>query len=232
MSLAKYLWIIDSACDPQLDIHQIERFLMRVLERVDWSRDLHFQTRTTIDTLDYSGSGLNEGSKVVIAAAGPASRTLPTEFPEDSNLLEQVGPDFSCPIVCLPGVVAISGPAWRAEQDLRGPRDLNAVERFCAAVAPTSPICHFPLIVIVDDSKFCGESLENFLWITFTRSNPAADIYGINARYLNKHWGCTGSLVIDARIKRHHAPVLIADPLVSAKIDALAARGGPLARYL
>jgi 4-hydroxy-3-polyprenylbenzoate decarboxylase len=232
MSLAKYLWMIDSACDPQLDIHQIERFLIRVLERVDWSRDLHFQTRTTIDTLDYSGSGLNEGSKVVIAAAGPASRTLPTEFPNIPNLLEQVGPDFSCPIVCLPGVVAISGPAWRAQQDVRGPTDLNAVERFCTSFAPNSPICRFPLIVIVDDSKFCGESLENFLWITFTRSNPATDIHGIDATFVNKHWGCAGSLVIDARIKPHHAPVLIADQLVSAKVDALAARGGPLARYL
>ena len=44
--------------------------------------DLHFQTQTTIDTLDYSGHGLNQGSKVVIAAAGPSRRTLARVLPE------------------------------------------------------------------------------------------------------------------------------------------------------
>ena len=50
------------------------------------SRDLHFQTCTTIDTLDYSGSGLNEGSKVVMAAVGPKRRDLPSELPSDLRL--------------------------------------------------------------------------------------------------------------------------------------------------
>ncbi|TFG89247.1 MAG: UbiD family decarboxylase, partial [Gemmatimonadales bacterium] len=70
LSLAKYLLIADGAAAPQLDLHDIAGFLRHLLERVDWTRDLHFQTRTTIDTLDYSGSGLNQGAKVVIAAAG------------------------------------------------------------------------------------------------------------------------------------------------------------------
>ena len=72
LSLAKYLWIVARDDDPQLDVHDIPAFFRHVLERVDWRRDLHFQTCTTIDTLDYSGSGLNEGSKVVIAAVGRA----------------------------------------------------------------------------------------------------------------------------------------------------------------
>ena len=83
MSLAKYLWIVAGDDDPRLDIHDVGKFLCHALARVDWRRDLHFQTCTTIDTLDYSGSALNEGSKLVIAAAGPAVRTLPTELPAD-----------------------------------------------------------------------------------------------------------------------------------------------------
>jgi len=69
----EYLWIIDRASDPELNIHEVEAFFKSMLLRVDWSRDLHFQTRTTIDTLDYSGSGFNQGSKLVIAARGASS---------------------------------------------------------------------------------------------------------------------------------------------------------------
>ena len=80
LSLAKYLFIVAREDDPALDVHEIAGFFRHVLERVDWANDLHFQTRTTIDTLDYSGHGFNAGSKVVVAAAGPARRALPTEL--------------------------------------------------------------------------------------------------------------------------------------------------------
>src|SRR5262245_732626 len=62
LSLAKYLLIVARQDNPELDIHDIPAFLRHLLERVDWRSDLHFQTSTTIDTLDYSGSGFNEGS--------------------------------------------------------------------------------------------------------------------------------------------------------------------------
>lgn len=221
MSLAKYLWILDQACDPDLSVQDISRFFERVLERVDWSRDLHFQTRTTIDTLDYTGDGFNEGSKVVIAAAGPPLRELPRELSGDCPLPHP----FRNPHVCLPGVLAIEGPAWQAAND-------SAVRDFCNALDPSHPLNQFPLMVVVDDAEFTARTLNNFLWVTFTRSNPATDVAGIGAETTNKHWGCRGSLVIDARIKPFHAPPLIEDSDVSAKVDALAARGGPLARYL
>ena len=86
----------------------------------------------------------------------------------------------------------------------------------------------FPLVVVVDDSGFAAKTLENFLWTTFTRSNPASDIYGIDTLLAEKHWGCAGSLVIDARSKPHHAPPLVEDPAVSKLVDALAAPGRPL----
>jgi len=80
----------------------------------------------------------------------------------------------------------------------------------------------------VDDSPFATATLNNFLWTTFTRSNPASDIYGIESFVSAKHWGCHGSLVIDARSKPHHAPPLVEDPEVSRRVDALGAPGGPL----
>jgi 4-hydroxy-3-polyprenylbenzoate decarboxylase len=223
MSLAKYLWIVAGDDDPKLDIQDVARFLAHALVRVDWRRDLHFQTCTTIDTLDYSGSALNEGSKVVIAAAGPAIRTLPTEIPNSRGLDAAAAPGFSQPRLCLPGVLAIAGP--KADD---GRTSSVAIERFCAAVGEDDPLNRFPLVVVVDDTEFVATSLGNFLWVTFTRSNPAADIYGVGQFVEQKHWGCRGSLVIDARRKPQHAPPLVEDPTVTRRVDALAAAGGPL----
>ena len=224
MSLAKYLWIIDRACDPQLDVNDIESFFVRMLERVDWNRDLHFQTKTTIDTLDYSGSGFNTGSKVVIAATGEPIRKLGTEVP--SRLQLPFG--YSEPKVCLPGVLAIRSPKFNANSSERTDPSHG---QFCQAFAPNA-IEGFPLIVLVDDSEFTSTTLNNFLWVVFTRSNPATDIEGIGQFIEHKHWACRGSLVIDARIKPHHAPPLIEDPETTKKVDAMAAKGGPLAKYL
>lgn len=208
LSLAKYVLIVSHDDDPDLDIHDIAAFLRHLLERVDWENDLHFQTRTTIDTLDYSGHGLNQGSKVVIAAAGPKRRELPTTLPSGMRCPDGV----ESPRVASPGVLVVEArvrPAWNT-------------------LAPDDPMRRFPLIVIVDDSEFAARSLRNFLWVTFTRSNPAADIDGIDAFTEQKHWGCRGPLVIDARIKPHHAPPLIDDPEIERRVDALAAPGGPL----
>jgi 4-hydroxy-3-polyprenylbenzoate decarboxylase len=66
------------------------------------------------------------------------------------------------------------------------------------------------------------------LWVTFTRANPAADVQGIEAFVADKHWGCRGPLVIDARLKPHHAPPLVEDAEVTRRVDAMAAAGGPL----
>jgi 4-hydroxy-3-polyprenylbenzoate decarboxylase len=212
LSLAKFLLIANQADDPQLDIQDIPAFLRHMLERADWTRDLHFQTETTIDTLDYSGSALNSGSKLVIAAVGPKRFDLTTDIPNDRQL-----PDgFKNPRMILPGILAIEGEGASARGDL--------VHSLSAA----APLACFRWIVLVDDSQFVAESLRNFLWVTFTRTNPAADVDGIEAFTSDKHWGCRGSLVIDARLKPHHAPPLIEDPEITRRVDALAAPGGPL----
>lgn len=215
LSLAKYLFIVAGEDHPTLDIHDISAFFQHVLERVDWQNDLHFQTRTTIDTLDYSGSGFNQGSKVVIAAAGPPRRALGREIP--GNLRLPAG--LHRPHVALPGVLTVEAT----------PDYVRSVDGDCPLPDETrAALESFPLIVVVDDSPFAARTLSNWLWTTFTRSNPATDIGGIGAFIEHKHWGCRGSLVIDARIKPHHAPPLIEDPAVSRRVDELAAPGGPL----
>ena len=217
LSLAKYLMIVAREDDPALAVHNVEPFFKHLLERVKWNRDLHFQTKTTIDTLDYTGTGLNEGSKVVIAAAGPPRRSLPNEIPSGWRL-----PDgFTRPELVLPGIVAITGPAFEHAGTQAG-------EQLCDAIGVEHPLRSFPLIVLVDDSAFTAATLNNFLWVTFTRSNPAADLYGVEAFTLQKHWGCHGPLLIDARIKPHHAPPLVEDAAVTRRVEALAADGGPL----
>jgi 4-hydroxy-3-polyprenylbenzoate decarboxylase len=179
---------------------------------------VHFQTSTTIDTLDYSGTGLNQGSKVALAAVGPPRRALPMQLPGDLRL-----PDgFTQPRVCLPGVLAVQGPRYERRE---GTEMEPALRRFCEAYGPSDAISAFPLIVLVDDAEFTARTLNNFVWVTFTRSNPAADIGGIGAFTWQKHWGCRGSLVIDARIKPHHAPPVVEDAEVTKRVGALGAPG-------
>jgi 4-hydroxy-3-polyprenylbenzoate decarboxylase len=237
LSLAKYLFIVNGGEAPGLDAHDVEPFLAHLLARVDWARDCHFHTETTIDTLDYSGSGFNAGSKLVVAARGPERRSLARELPAAVSL-----PDgFTNPRLCLPGVVAVQGPRIEPRPRLEATGDAAIwesartspwsadVARFTAAIGPDHPLREVPLLVIVDDSAFAAASLANFLWLTFTRSNPAVDVHGVGSSVVHKHWGCTGPLVIDARLKPHHAPPVEEDPTVTAAVDALCRRGGPLA---
>ena len=82
-ALATGDWTKVEASDPA-----VAAFLRHILQRADWTRDLHFQTRTTMDTLDYSGTGINAGSKVIVAAAGAKKRELATELPRRFQLPE------------------------------------------------------------------------------------------------------------------------------------------------
>jgi 4-hydroxy-3-polyprenylbenzoate decarboxylase len=221
LSLAKYLLLAAREDDPGLDVHDVPAFFRHLLERLDPQTDLHFQTCTTIDTLDYSGTGLNEGSKLVIAAAGPKRRELAGGAPPGLTLPSEFGE----PRVCLPGVLAVRGPKYTAAgADV--PEDVARLTGHLEA--HTAALAGFPLLVLVDDSAFTAKTLNNWLWVTFTRSNPAADVHGVGAFVRQKHWGCTGPVVIDARTKPHHAPPLEDDPAVERRVDALGAPGGPL----
>ncbi len=220
LSLAKYLLITAENDDPKLNIHDVPAFFQHVMERFDPARDLHFQTRTTIDTLDYSGHSLNQGSKLIIAASGPKRRELARQIPENLRL-----PDgYSKPRIAAPGILLIEGPQCLTARDSEDP----LLQMAFAELTEDDVINRFPLIIIVDDSEFCSATLNNWLWVCFTRSNPASDVYGIASFTANKHWGCKGSVIIDARSKPHHAPPLIDVPEVEKQVDSLAERGGPL----
>ncbi len=215
LSLAKYLFIAAREDDETLTTQDVGKFLTHILERIDFTKDLHFHTNTTIDTLDYSGDGLNSGSKVVFAAAGSKKRelwlTLPSHF------------KFQ-PIAHLanPGILAVQldnfTNAQNAEKEIEALK-LQLKENDCSGI---------PLMVVCDDAAFTAKTINNLAWITFTRSNPSADIYGVDDFTINKHWGCSGSLIIDARKKPQHAPELIKDVQVERRIDRMGEKGGPL----
>ena len=217
-SLSKYLFIADSADDTNLDTHNIRHYFNHILERVDWTRDLHFQTRTTIDTLDYSGQSWNEGSKVVIACCGDKKRTLKAQLPDNFNLPS----GFSNPRFVQKGILAITAPGY-SDVDTGSNHILQIEEQL-----KSYDLSCIPLIVLVDNSDFVIQTLNNFIWVTFTRSNPSHDIHGIDSFVENKHWGCRSSLIIDARIKPHHAPALEVDTKTTNSVDKLFNKGGEL----
>ncbi len=219
-SLAKYLVIAAHEDDRELRLSDEAAFFEHVLARVDFSRDLHFQTKTTMDTLDYSGTGFNSGSKLVIAAAGEPLRTLASALPGDLALPEGFGPAK----IAARGIVVIEAPAHA-----QMPGAAEALARDLAARGQlAAPDTGLPLVVLVDDADFCARTFANFLWVTFTRSNPSHDVAGVGASIEHKHWGCRGAMIIDARLKAHHAPPLLDDPEIERTVDALAAPGASL----
>ncbi|CAN5429658.1 UbiD family decarboxylase [soil metagenome] len=218
LSLAKYLFIAAQEDDPDLDVNDIAGFLKHILQRIDLSRDLHFYTKTTIDTLDYSGSGLNSGSKVAITVAGEVKRRLWTKLPAGFTL----PPPFDIIKMVMPGVLAVEVPKNIKASDL--PIMMEILDEHLS----NQNLDGLPLMVLCDDAVFTAENINNFVWVTFTRSNPSHDIYGINSYTEHKHWGCNGPLIIDARIKPHHAPVLEKDPATEKLVDKMGERGGAL----
>lgn len=209
LSLAKYVFIAAREDNEELHTHDVSIFLQHILSRIDLKRDLHFHTQTTIDTLDYSGDGLNSGSKVVFAAAGEVKRTLSADVPAGFS----VPTSFSSFKMAMPGVMAIGAIPYTnaAEADITI-KELNnhLIDHDLAGLA---------MLVICDDAAFTAETINNLVWVTFTRSNPATDIHGIGEFIKDKHWGCTGPLIIDSRKKPHHAPELIKDPQVEININ-------------
>ncbi|AZK47581.1 UbiD family decarboxylase [Paenibacillus lentus] len=217
LSLAKYLFITAEEKQPLSTYREVE-FLSYILERIDLHRDIHFQTNTTIDTLDYSGTGLNTGSKVVFAACGDKKRELCTEVPDGLKGIR----GYENVRFIMPGIVAMQGSAF--QDYVSANKEMDDLTRAIAARGEF-PSC--PMIILCDDSEFLSASLGNFLWVTFTRSNPSHDIYGVNSYYDNKHWACD-NVIIDARIKPHQAPPLIPDPVVEKNIERLFVKGASL----
>jgi 4-hydroxy-3-polyprenylbenzoate decarboxylase len=226
LSLAKFLLITS---DPQnkLNTKNIPEYFQFIFERIDLTRDIHFYTKTTIDTLDYSGESLNSGSKVVFAAYGDKKRNLTSEIP---NAMKDIAINDNCKLIA-PGIVAFKLNAFTTYT--------NAHTEIKKLTDSLSGISHkwtltdglkneIPLIIVCDDAEFVSKDFNNFLWVSFTRTNPSHDIYGVDSETQNKHWGCHGPLLIDARIKPHHAPPVEKDPEIEKKINRLFEKGGSL----
>ncbi|MFP4169401.1 MAG: UbiD family decarboxylase [Desulfonatronovibrionaceae bacterium] len=219
-SLSKYVLIAAQEDDPGLSPKNMPMFFKHVLERIDLDRDIHFFTRTTMDTLDYSGISLNQGSKAVWAVAGGKKRRLGLDLPRDLRLPS----GFGRPVLFAPGIIVIQGPGHSRPRDSSSPE----MAELGRALAEQPGLEGFPLLVVADDSSFCASGWDNFLWTVFTRSDPASDSYGAGEFMHCKHWSPGRALIIDARLKTYHAPPLKDDPQVEKRVDRLGEKGGPL----
>jgi 4-hydroxy-3-polyprenylbenzoate decarboxylase len=215
LSLAKFVWITAEAKkskgDRVIDVNNIPEFLAYMLSRMDFSNDLHFYTNTTMDTLDYSGDGLNSGSKLVLAAYGDVRRKLATTIPEKITALNANAS------LIMPGVIALNAATatiHSIQEKLKGQGE-NLLEQDGIA-----------MIIITEDATWMAAEFNNFIWAAFTRTNPSKDMEGVDSYINNKHWGCKGPLIFDATIKKHHAPAVVKDNEVEKKVSAILSKYG------
>ena len=215
LSLAKFVWITAEAKkskgDRVIDVNNIPEFLAYMLSRMDFSNDLHFYTNTTMDTLDYSGDGLNSGSKLVLAAYGDIRRKLVTTIPEKITSLNANAS------LIMPGIIAVNAATasiHSIQEKLKGQGETLLEQDGIA------------MIIITEDATWMAAEFNNFIWAAFTRTNPSKDIEGVDSYINNKHWGCKGPLIFDATIKKHHAPAVVKDNEVEKKVTAILSKYG------
>ncbi len=211
LSLAKYLFISADETT-EINCHDTKAFFKYVFERFDLTRDLHFYTKTTIDTLDYSGNSINEGSKLVVAAYGEKQRELSIVIPSALNNYK-FGTNA---VVLMDGVIGLQLKDFTDYETAK-----KEIKQLCDFISLNlKEFAGIVQIVIYNDFIFTpnNPNLNDYVWITYTRSNPSHDIYGVNEFLENKHWGCSGPMIIDARKKPHHAPELKVDSEIEKRI--------------
>ena len=225
-ALSKFVMLAAAEDAPALSTHNIPDFFRHILERTRFDRDLHFITKTTMDTLDYSGISLNQGSKLLWTVAGEQIRQLGHSLDCPGSSIP-IPPGFG-PIRVIqpdgPGILVVQAPPNTSRREAQAqdiPEFAKYLQNWPAREA-------WPLIVLVDDANFASANWDNFLWVAFTRADPATDIHGVASFTTNKHWGCVAPLILDSRSKPHHAQTLEPDPDIERRIDRLAAPGGLL----
>jgi 4-hydroxy-3-polyprenylbenzoate decarboxylase len=224
LSLAKYLFIAADDSD-KINCHDIKAFFKYIFERLDLTRDLHFYTKTTIDTLDYSGDGINEGSKLVIAAYGDKKSDLAVQLPLSLNTCNFI----SNAVLLMDGVVGLMLNKFSTYENAK-----NEIKKLSSWITENkSEFVGIVQIVIYDDFVFEADpkNLNDYVWITYTRSNPSHDIYGVDELTENKHWGCKGPMIFDARKKPHHAPELKILPETKKSIERFFGKGASLEKW-
>ena len=210
LSLAKFVFI--TADDKnQLSTHHVPAYLKFLLERIDLTSDIHFYTKTTMDTLDYSGENLNAGSKVVIAAYGDVKRSLANSVPNEIQHLH-----VNAKLI-LPGIIALDAALINTkglQEKLKG-QGANLLNEHGVV-----------MFILTENPTWMAEEINNFLWACFTRTNPSHDMEGVDSFIDQKHWGSNGPLIFDATIKKHHAPPVVKNAAIEKKVDVLLSNYG------
>ena len=198
LSLTKFLIVLDR----DVDLKDFKSVLTHLLERTQPETDLFIFANVSMDTLDYTGPAVNEGSKGVWLGLGEPVRSLPREF------RPSVDPpaDARDARVFSPGCLVVGAPP--------AADDPAAAERFAAHPA----FADWPLVVLTDDPARAAASAIDFLWTTFTRFEPAADIHAAAKRIVRNHVALSPPIVIDARLKPGFPKELFADEATAATV--------------
>jgi 4-hydroxy-3-polyprenylbenzoate decarboxylase len=208
LSLAKFVFITADDSN-QISTHEVPAYLQFLLERIELTSDIHFYTKTTMDTLDYSGENLNAGSKVVIAAYGDVKRSLASSVPEQIHQL-----NANAKLV-LPGIIALDAALINTkglQEKLKG-QGANLLNELGVV-----------MLILTENPSWMAEEINNFLWACFTRTNPSHDMEGVDSFIYQKHWGANGPLIFDATIKKHHAPPVEKNAAIEKRVDTILAK--------
>ena len=181
LSLTKFLLVTDRP----VDLRDFRATLRHLLERTRPETDLYVFSNLSMDTLDYTGPRVNEGSKGVWLGLGDPVRRLPEVF----RPAVEPPPEAREPTVFCPGCLVVGGPPARS--------DPGAAERLVRHPA----FADWPLVVLTDEPRRAAASPINFLWTTFTRFEPAADLYAARTEIVRHHPSHTPPILIDARLK-------------------------------
>jgi len=194
LSLTKFVLIVDRP----IDLRDFERTLVHVLERTRPETDLFVFANVAMDTLDYTGPAVNEGSKGVWLGVGEPVRALPAEF-----RAERLPAGVTEVRVFCPGCLVVGGPSHSSDP------------AFAARVAADPAVAAWPLVVVTDEPRRAAASATNFLWTTFTRFEPAADIHAARTSIVRNHVSFAPPIVIDARMKPWYPPEVSCRPDVA-----------------
>ena len=203
LSLTKFLLVLDR---PR-DLRDFRGVLAEVLRRADFRTDLYVFGNLSMDSLDYAGPRVNEGSKGVLLGVGEPIRDLPAEF---SGTLP---PGVTAAKPFCPGCLVLQAP--RVPAGLRPGEPAGDL----APILAHASLDRWPLVVLSDDAERATRSVFNFLWSTFTRFEPAADLHGRAVGLVRNHPSFTPPVAIDARMKPSYPEELFCDPRTAARVE-------------
>jgi UbiD family decarboxylase len=197
LSLTKFLLVTDRP----VNLKDFKATFEHLLARTNPETDLYVFANLSMDTLDYTGPRVNEGSKGVWLGLGDPVRDLPRAF--SSATLPSGVTDVR---VFCGGCLVVGGPSYMEEA--------GAATR----LAGDPVFAGWPLVVITDEPRRADASPMNFLWTTFTRFEPASDIHAAGRQIVRNHISYRGPIVIDARIKPWYPKELVARDDIAALV--------------